>query len=164
MTEKTKIKIEQLIHFGITNTFSVQQRIGFNNTFDPLFGSSPDSGQLCGFNYSGGGVVGYTVLANIGDTIDASTAGWSSYTTVTNNGVHYFGISFNNNGVTNYGFLVANTSGYGTHSSDISFSLAAYSYDNTGAAITVVPEPSTYALFGLGAIGMLMVLRRKKTA
>jgi formylglycine-generating enzyme required for sulfatase activity len=27
-----------------------------------------------------------------------------------------------------------------------------------------VPEPSTYALFGIGAIGMLMVLRRKKTA
>ena len=27
-----------------------------------------------------------------------------------------------------------------------------------------VPEPSTYALFGLGAIGILMVMRRKKTA
>jgi hypothetical protein len=27
-----------------------------------------------------------------------------------------------------------------------------------------IPEPSTYALFGLGAIGMLMVLWRKKTA
>jgi hypothetical protein len=27
-----------------------------------------------------------------------------------------------------------------------------------------VPEPSTYALFGIGAIGLLMVLRRKKTA
>ena len=27
-----------------------------------------------------------------------------------------------------------------------------------------VPEPSTYALFGTGAIGMLMVMRRKKTA
>ena len=27
-----------------------------------------------------------------------------------------------------------------------------------------IPEPATYALFGLGAIGMLMVLRRKKTA
>ena len=26
-----------------------------------------------------------------------------------------------------------------------------------------VPEPSTYALFGIGAIGMLMVRRRKKT-
>jgi hypothetical protein len=29
---------------------------------------------------------------------------------------------------------------------------------------TAVPEPATYALFGIGAIGMLMVLRRKKTA
>ena len=28
---------------------------------------------------------------------------------------------------------------------------------------TAVPEPSTYALFGIGAIGMLMVRRRKKT-
>jgi hypothetical protein len=27
-----------------------------------------------------------------------------------------------------------------------------------------VPEPSAYALFGIGAIGMLMVIRRKKTA
>jgi len=26
------------------------------------------------------------------------------------------------------------------------------------------PEPSTYALFGIGAIGMLMVIRRKKAA
>jgi hypothetical protein len=26
-----------------------------------------------------------------------------------------------------------------------------------------IPEPSTYALFGLGAIGMLMVMRRKRT-
>jgi len=27
-----------------------------------------------------------------------------------------------------------------------------------------VPEPSTYALFGIGAIGLLLVMRRKKTA
>lgn len=30
--------------------------------------------------------------------------------------------------------------------------------------IQSVPEPSTYGLFGIGAIGMLMVMRRKKTA
>jgi formylglycine-generating enzyme required for sulfatase activity len=30
------------------------------------------------------------------------------------------------------------------------------------ASVDVVPEPSTYALFGLGAIGMLMVMRRNK--
>jgi len=29
---------------------------------------------------------------------------------------------------------------------------------------SVIPEPSTYALFGLGTIGMLVVMRRKKTA
>ena len=37
-------------------------------------------------------------------------------------------------------------------------------YVNGTQGIGAVPEPSTYALFGLGAIGMLMVMRRKKTA
>jgi hypothetical protein len=30
------------------------------------------------------------------------------------------------------------------------------------ADVGVIPEPSTYVLFGIGAIGMLMVLRRKQ--
>jgi len=34
----------------------------------------------------------------------------------------------------------------------------------TVLSVASVPEPSTYALFGIGAIGMLLVLRRKKTA
>ena len=34
----------------------------------------------------------------------------------------------------------------------------------SGDIIASVPEPSTYALFGIGAIGVLMVLRRKKAA
>jgi hypothetical protein len=32
------------------------------------------------------------------------------------------------------------------------------------ASVEIVPEPSTYALFGLGAIGLLMLMRRKKVA
>jgi len=32
------------------------------------------------------------------------------------------------------------------------------------ADTTAVPEPSTYALFGIGVVGMLLVMRRKKTA
>lgn len=32
-----------------------------------------------------------------------------------------------------------------------------------GVSVSIVPEPCTYALLGLGAIGMLIVLRRKKT-
>ena len=35
---------------------------------------------------------------------------------------------------------------------------------NFSNIINGVPEPSTYALFGLGAIGMLIALRRKKTS
>jgi hypothetical protein len=33
-----------------------------------------------------------------------------------------------------------------------------------GGDTPAAPEPSTYALFGIGAIAMLMVLRRKKVA
>ena len=46
-----------------------------------------------------------------------------------------------------------------------------YQFSDSTGQLTVqtappgaVPEPSTYALFGIGAIGMLMVMRRKKTA
>ena len=34
----------------------------------------------------------------------------------------------------------------------------------SGTTVESIPEPSTYALFGIGGIGMLMVLRRKMTA
>jgi len=37
-------------------------------------------------------------------------------------------------------------------------------FNHSIQAAQIVPEPSTYTLFGLGAIGMLMVMRRKKTA
>jgi len=36
--------------------------------------------------------------------------------------------------------------------------------ENLSVSPQSVPEPSIYALFGIGAIGMLMVLRRKKAA
>jgi hypothetical protein len=57
---------------------------------------------------------------------------------------------------------------YGTFITGISGStIVGYSIDNNGMkngfVASAVPEPSTYALFGLGAIGMLMVMRRKKT-
>jgi hypothetical protein len=48
----------------------------------------------------------------------------------------------------------------GTYSSGIDYSRYK---DGLTTVVNVVPEPSTYALFGIGAIGMLMVLCRKKT-
>ena len=49
-------------------------------------------------------------------------------------------------------FYINNCYGVSAGSGYISLSFAA------------VPEPSTYALFGIGAIGILMVMRRNKTA
>jgi hypothetical protein len=45
--------------------------------------------------------------------------------------------------------------------------LAQYSNNSWSAGnvgIIVIPEPSTYALFGIGAMGMLMVMRKKTAA
>jgi len=50
--------------------------------------------------------------------------------------------------------------------SDLSFYNTALSSSQVSQLYTLqsAPEPSTYALFGIGTIGLLMVLRRKKTA
>jgi formylglycine-generating enzyme required for sulfatase activity len=48
---------------------------------------------------------------------------------------------------------------YGPNFPDPNLGLRVASVD-----IGSIPEPSTYALFGIGAIGVLMVIRRKKTA
>ena len=41
---------------------------------------------------------------------------------------------------------------------------AAHSVIADAFVAQAVPEPSTYLLFGIGAIGMLMIIRKKKTA
>jgi hypothetical protein len=67
------------------------------------------------------------------------------------------------------------TDSYVINQSYAEFNPGTYYYTNNqtttpGLQVTLniapasVPEPSTYALLGLGAIGMLMVMRRKKTA
>ena len=46
--------------------------------------------------------------------------------------------------------------------------MGTYTSDNfhtvSNVSVTAVPEPSTYALFGLGALALVVVYRRKKTA
>jgi len=39
-----------------------------------------------------------------------------------------------------------------------------YQFNDSTGIFRVVPEPSTYGLFGIGAIGIMMVLRRKRTS
>ena len=135
-----------LIGFG--NIFDIVQYQGRfvppRNAYGWLDGQNPGKGAL-------------SINANLGDSIGYFTTGWNQQTQITSSGTNYFGISFQN------------TTGYGTQTASPNFTLVAYAYDTTGASVTVgqtaaVPEPSTYALFGIGAMGLLMVLRRKKTA
>jgi hypothetical protein len=64
----------------------------------------------------------------------------------------------------NVGFL--NQIGWGGGTPTLNTNSFNYSVSTiyTTAIAEAVPEPSTYALFGLGAFGMLMAIRRKKTA
>jgi hypothetical protein len=77
-----------------------------------------------------------------------SDLGWSSGNTYLINDVYMYSVFGSNPGPTLDSFSVTQLN------RQLSVSFDA----------TVVPEPSTYALFGLGVFGLMIVLRRKKTA
>ncbi|MEY3897612.1 MAG: hypothetical protein RLZZ214_3133 [Verrucomicrobiota bacterium] len=102
--------------------------------------------------------------------IGSSTPGWTSYSGLSN-GTSHFGISFNNGGTTDYGWLQVTASGFGDYDNTQSFTVNAYAYDNTGASIKVgatgdvsaVPEPSgQLALVALGCAGVLTRRLKRK--
>ena len=108
-------------------------------------------------------------LLQLGSTIDGSTSfkgdvyGYNDGNPFT--GEIYQGLRAEVEGNTYYGYI------QGTGNGGTTWTLDSISFNSTpGASVTVtdttaaVPEPSTYALLGIGAIGLLMVLRKKKTA
>jgi hypothetical protein len=109
-----------------------------------------------------------TATVSLNDVIGSSTSGWTGASQVPN-GTHYFGISFNNGGTTNYGWMQVTASGLGDYDSDQSFTVNSYAYDNTGASIrvgatTAVPEASSLGLLALGAGGLLIRRRTSRKA
>ena len=73
----------------------------------------------------------------------------------------YWAVKFNAGGGNfNYGYVQVDVTGSG-----MTFGMAGVE-TTPNVAITAggVPEPSTYALLGIGAMGLLLVLRKKKTA
>jgi hypothetical protein len=79
-------------------------------------------------------------------------------------GTHFLGFRFLNEatGIVNFGYAQFSTTGPGGFPATI----VRYAYENTGAGITVVPEPTTFALFGVMAAGALgvRVWRSRKAA
>lgn len=100
-----------------------------------------------------GGVVGNaasiaTPLA-IGTVVGAASTfnGGVSSATVATPGTNYFGVKFLNEatGVNNYGYLVVSQSAAVPVAGSVR--ILGYAYENSGAAITVVPEPATAMMF-----------------
>lgn len=90
-----------------------------------------------------------------------ATANTAPFRTI---GDHILGFRFynENTGIINYGY--ANLSVGGT--TGFPLTINGWSFENSGASITVVPEPSTYAMFSLGALAIgalnLRRLRRQR--
>ena len=111
---------------------------------------------------------GYTITSSpivFGATID-STLGFTHdiYGIDSSFSNAYYGLAYQAGGDFNYGWLELSYNGSdstlvaGGMKTTLNESITAGQTDTAA-----VPEPSTYALFGIGAIGMLMVRRRKKT-
>ena len=133
------------------------------------------SATLLSFNFGtgAGGVAVGGILQNLapGSTISAASTfltGLQTTATATSifrAGVNagYLGLRFVNEatGLTNYGYVQFSTTG----PNGFGATILSYAYENTGGAITVpaaVPEPSTFALFGVMAVGALGVRQWRK--
>jgi len=144
-------QLSSLSDFVITNIFVNQNAFAF---FDDAFVFSDDYYEYGGrpsFNISiQDSLNPPTIISYPYYQISAFTGGGEN-----SQGFNiYLPFSYtNNSGLANITFDVGSTNWTGS----LHFGLRNITV--TGYAI---PEPSTYALFGLGAMGMLMVMRRKK--
>ncbi len=132
---------------------------------NPYYSGSTGANPLFNFfNPTGGGTVTGGPLG-IGSVIGASSTFATGVVAATQPaaGTYNFGFRFLNEstGITNYGYVTVQqlmTSPLAAGA----IKVLAYSYDNTGASITVVPEPGTYLMMvaGLSLVGAVARRRR----
>lgn len=100
-------------------------------------------------------------MISSGSTFSQSANGANNETAAFRAGVNgYLGVQFRNEttGIQNFGYVHLQTTG----TSGYPATILDWAYDNTGAAITIVPEPATTSLLGALALGALGVRAWKR--
>lgn len=129
------------------------------------------------------GILAQAVALSFGQLIGPSPVGqfYNQFQTVGDNfqktGTEYLGLRFLNEttGVVDYGWLLLSTTARLGANAGFPASILGYAYENTGASInagqttstvTAVPEPSTFALFGvaLAAVAGTTARKRRRSA
>ena len=155
-TVQTNTPISYGIGFAVTNAFTSSQAPGGKQFFASGFNLSDSLGA---FSASSSSVnVPYLLAPNTANLNDTTLTVFFSFADTT----------------LPVGDVITLTSGSGQSEyfsfvtpDNISINAPGVIHDGTDnliGSVSAVPESSTYALFGIGAIGMLFVLRRKRTA
>lgn len=128
---------------------------------NPYFsGSTAPPATFRFFTPTGGGMVGAAGIVSplaLGSAVGAGSSFITGALNASTAGTNYFGFRFINEATatTNYGYVVVAQAVNPPVAGAVQ--VLSYSYDNTGAAITVVPEPSTWLMMlgGLAAVGLM---------
>ena len=134
----------------------------FNMGFGPSMPAMGKIGIENGQNPGDGFYAASNTPLQYGALIDAVLSyGTGGYVGVNESTGGYWAARFDAGGGNfNYGYVQVDVT-----SSGMTFGMAGVeTTPNVAITAGAVPEPSTYALLGIGAIGLLMVLRKKKTA
>ena len=94
-----------------------------------------------------------------GNQVSTTSAGYTDVRNIVNTPLSVGNYVYSLNGNTSGGIANSPFSDLGIWNTALSSSQVSSLY-----TLQTAPEPSTFALFGIGAIGLLMVMRRKKTA